>query len=373
MAQKYQHYDTGDDSHLTLYGTWWGGQSFTPEVAHTITSVKLFLFRTGNPGTLTVSIRATDGAGLPTGGDLTSGTTFTITLPTGAPYEWREIFLTPYDLEADVKYAIIFKVPSGNAANALQVRRDFADSPYIRGETLFSADSGVGWAGDGTRDNLFEEWGEPIVPPAPPEINYGEMTMAKVTAPLFSFGARGKLANSLVYFPWKGIDCVRSYVVPANPRTTAQTTQRDRMDDAVDEWHDATYSADDVSAWNRFANVLAAIMSGFNAMVRTFINEAILGNTWETIHHVTTAIVQANNFDVLVEKLEGGNHPTVYWGTRQTHFPNSQGVGSDGVNIWRTTIAGLTKDTLYYFYFDVGTSATDYGRTGIYSQRTAPA
>jgi len=41
--------------------------------------------------------------------------------------------------------------------------------------------------------------------------------MAKVNAPLFSFNASGKLANSLVYFAWKGLDVVRSYIVPANP------------------------------------------------------------------------------------------------------------------------------------------------------------
>src|SRR3972149_2455449 len=38
--------------------------------------------------------------------------------------------------------------------------------------------------------------------------------MAKLKAPLLSFGASGKLADTLVYFPWKGLAVVRSYVIP---------------------------------------------------------------------------------------------------------------------------------------------------------------
>jgi len=105
-------------------------------------------------------------------------------------------------------------------------------------------------------------------------------------------------------------------------------------------------------------------------MIKTFVDEAILGNTWEKVWQVTTPLVQDENFDVLVHKAEGGNLPTIHWGTRKTHFPNSQAIGSDGVDMWRTTIADLTKNTLYYFYIDVGTSEADYGRTGIYSVRT---
>lgn len=51
--------------------------------------------------------------------------------------------------------------------------------------------------------------------------------MAKVTAPLLSFGAGGQIANSMVYSSWRGQPYSRRYVVPANPRTQAQTTVRD--------------------------------------------------------------------------------------------------------------------------------------------------
>jgi hypothetical protein len=50
--------------------------------------------------------------------------------------------------------------------------------------------------------------------------------MAKVIAPLLSFGADGQIAKTGVYSKWKGIPYVRRYVIPANPRTTRQQVTR---------------------------------------------------------------------------------------------------------------------------------------------------
>lgn len=197
--------------------------------------------------------------------------------------------------------------------------------------------------------------------------------MAKTFAPLMSFGASGKIANALVYFPWKGINAVREYVIPANPRTADQITQRTYFSDAVDEFHDANYTAADVIAWNRYAGILEKIMSGFNAMIKKHVTEGILGNTWERIHNGSSANPHDTDFEVDVEKVAGGNAPTCYYGTRKTHFPDSEVLDNVGGGHWGKTLTGLTADTLYYFYFDVGTSGTDFGRTGIYQQRTAAA
>jgi hypothetical protein len=46
--------------------------------------------------------------------------------------------------------------------------------------------------------------------------------MAKVEGPLFSLGARGKIADAMVFFPWKGRHVVRKWVIPANPQSSAQ-------------------------------------------------------------------------------------------------------------------------------------------------------
>ncbi len=46
--------------------------------------------------------------------------------------------------------------------------------------------------------------------------------MAKLTGPLFSLDARGKLGKALVFIGWKGIKTVRQYLKPANPKSTGQ-------------------------------------------------------------------------------------------------------------------------------------------------------
>jgi len=46
--------------------------------------------------------------------------------------------------------------------------------------------------------------------------------MAKVTGPLFSVDARGKIADSMVFIGWKGIKDVRMWLKPAQPKTSKQ-------------------------------------------------------------------------------------------------------------------------------------------------------
>jgi len=50
--------------------------------------------------------------------------------------------------------------------------------------------------------------------------------MAKVTGPLMSMSASGKLANAIVFAAWKGVAYVRQYVIPSNPQSESQGDQR---------------------------------------------------------------------------------------------------------------------------------------------------
>ncbi len=50
--------------------------------------------------------------------------------------------------------------------------------------------------------------------------------MAKLTGPLFSLDARGKLGSSLVFIGWKGIKTVRQWLKPANPQSADQGNVR---------------------------------------------------------------------------------------------------------------------------------------------------
>ena len=46
--------------------------------------------------------------------------------------------------------------------------------------------------------------------------------MAKVDGPLLSLEARGKVADAIVFFPWKGRHVVRQWLKPTNPMDTLQ-------------------------------------------------------------------------------------------------------------------------------------------------------
>jgi hypothetical protein len=170
----YEFYNTGDDAADNAMGEAWIAQTFTPSVAHFISYVILKLYKLGWPGILTVSIRATDGSGHPTGNDLCSGTidtgAFLTTDPGGALYQ---IALgAGYTLNANTKYAIVIRAPGGDAYNRVYWRCDITSPTYYGGNRENSGDSGASWASSYGADMMFEEWGDPISVP----VYSGEIT-----------------------------------------------------------------------------------------------------------------------------------------------------------------------------------------------------
>ncbi len=53
--------------------------------------------------------------------------------------------------------------------------------------------------------------------------------MAKVTGPLMSMSASGKIADAIVFFGWKGTNVVRQWLKPSNPQTSQQGDTRIAM------------------------------------------------------------------------------------------------------------------------------------------------
>lgn len=164
MADLYEYYNTGDDTSQSFYSVNWAAQTFTPATAHKITSVKLKLFRGGSPGTVTVSIRATDENGHPNGEDLCSGTIDGNTLTTDIDGEWYEITLGDgYNLDADTKYAIVVRAPDGSIGNIVSWRFDSTSPTYAGGNFEYSVNSGSSWTSYTDYDFMFEDWGEPLI------------------------------------------------------------------------------------------------------------------------------------------------------------------------------------------------------------------
>ena len=102
--------------------------------------------------------------------------------------------------------------------------------------------------------------------------------MPKLKAPLLSLGAAGQLGKAIVFFPWKGLNLAREYVIPANPKTTLQVTQRGYMTDAVTAIHaaqaDATNPLDseDAQAYALYGSCEATPRTWFNQAIKNWID-----------------------------------------------------------------------------------------------------
>jgi hypothetical protein len=108
-----------------------------------------------------VSIRATSG-GLPTGGDLASGSIAASSLiSTWSPATWYDFDLGDgCFLQANTKYAIVVRLPNGTSTNTLYNWCNTAGT-YAGGNVVFSSNSGSSWSVSAysSWDMLFEEWG----------------------------------------------------------------------------------------------------------------------------------------------------------------------------------------------------------------------
>ena len=161
MTTEYEHFDGPDDGNDGISSTTWVAETFTTTSQHSVTSVKIYALRQSgyDPGTFTLSIRATDGNGHPTGGDLTSGSQNASGWSTSA--QWHEQTVTEYMLSNGVKYAIVCRC--SNANNAIYWRLTNAGG-YSGGNRELSFNSGGSWSSY-SQDELFQVWGNPPVSP----------------------------------------------------------------------------------------------------------------------------------------------------------------------------------------------------------------
>ena len=91
--------------------------------------------------------------------------------------------------------------------------------------------------------------------------------MGKVRTPLISFGASGKLAGTLIYGSWKGLNTVKQYAVPENPQTSAQTSQRSAYAAAVSAWRLYLTNVPVREGWDKYASTLKRVMAGYHAAI----------------------------------------------------------------------------------------------------------
>ena len=157
--------------------------------------------------------------------------------------------------------------------------------------------------------------------------------MAKLKAPLMSLGASGKLADTLVFFPWKGINAVREYVIPANPNTALQQTQRGILGDAVDLVHTAMADATnplksiDQVAYSALAAAKGWIITWFNQAVKLYIDTVVAGNVGVIYSDMTFTTKTANAIDLELYLNEGTGSTLAagkfYFGSTKTNLINA--------------------------------------------------
>lgn len=141
-------------SYEKIYGGNWFAQTFTPGTAHSVDFVDLKLYREGSSGDLTISIKATDRSGHPTGNDLTLTTINEADLAESP--EWVRCLLPSYALTQGTKYAIVLRAIDGDSTNYIYLSYE-GSNVYANGNYENSVDSGWNWTADANRDFTFTE------------------------------------------------------------------------------------------------------------------------------------------------------------------------------------------------------------------------
>ena len=166
--------------------------------------------------------------------------------------------------------------------------------------------------------------------------------MAKLKAPLLSLGASGAIAKTMVFFGWKGLNCVREYVVPSNPKTAAQLAQRAYVTAGVAMVHTAQARAtnpldsDDQVAYSALATAKGKIMTWFNQAVKLWVDVAVAVKTSVVYSDGTITDKTANSLNLRLwfneetpNDLAAGK---VYFGSTKTNLINA---------VTATIIAGI--------------------------------
>lgn len=170
MATLYESYTGTHTYSWWSQNTIWGCMTFTPQISHSLTAIRLYLMKYGSPGTVTISIRATDVNGAPTGGDLAIASTFQGNdLLTSMA--WKEIAMNAVRVTAGIMYAIVIRVLAGDGSNFIYYaghRQTNGETMYSGGSICSSSNSGSTWTiydgsgGQTDDDALFQDWGDPL-------------------------------------------------------------------------------------------------------------------------------------------------------------------------------------------------------------------
>lgn len=157
----YEYYTSGCENSVTIYGTYIVAQTFEAQSDHTIASVRLMLYRTGNPGNIEIEILpvGTDGHPITPEESWSTATINSSGITTSSTGEEVCIELdTELILLEDADYAISLRAENGDVSNNINWMYNTAGS-YSDGNYEYSEDSGETWDDVSARDLWFEVYG----------------------------------------------------------------------------------------------------------------------------------------------------------------------------------------------------------------------
>ena len=175
--------------------------------------------------------------------------------------------------------------------------------------------------------------------------------MAKLKMPLMGMEASGQLGKTLVYFNWKGLNCARMHVTPANPNTAAQQARRTLMTEAVDNFHDTTLTDTDIDGWRRLAGIQAKPMTYFNVYVKKYIETDDASEDWVSFHNDVTSSTTPGEVDFSID-ADTGKSVTVRYGNSASYMPNTQ-VLTETAGTYEETVASLDQGSVVFYQFFV--------------------
>lgn len=186
--------------------------------------------------------------------------------------------------------------------------------------------------------------------------------MAKLKAPLLSLGAAGALGKAMVFFGWKGIDCVREYVIPSNPKTALQTTQRGYLTAAVAKIHAVQATSpnglveEDQTAYALLGSTFPTPRTWFNQIVKLWCDVKVDSKVPVIYSTFNLPDKDRASLDVIAflneetgSQLAAGKF---YFGTRKTnlvHPVTANVVAGDNVNAANQDLSGWMAVGVKYF------------------------
>ena len=196
--------------------------------------------------------------------------------------------------------------------------------------------------------------------------------MAIVESPLLALNAKKTIGKTLTYMRLKGQNVVRQRVIPANPKTASQQTQRGLMSAAVALFHSLGLTAVDLAALNRWATASFRKLSGYNLFVKTRVDYLIANGDAdvEPPNTITLGVPTPTTFNVEFDAT-GSETPNAYIGTSKTSQLTIVACVAGEVQQWKAAFTGLAPSTTYYFYLVSFDTDANEQRSGLYTFTTA--